>query len=294
MSDSESPVILPKHVAFKGANGKYLSAQWIEGYRYLKFVSDDIGDETVGNEIFPVGDGTIRIRSNIFGKFWRRSPNWIWADSDDTSCNDYDTLFRPIKVNDRVIALCNLGNDHFCVSLTTEGKVDCLNAAKSTITNMARLEVDEVVLSREITNIRYRTGEAKIYNEGFVMLNNFTATNKGREPNTIEKDIEFTQKRSTTWKSSVSLKAGISTTFKASVPLVADGEIQFSVVGTMTHEWGDTVEFEYKDVYKHTAPVPPRTTVKLSLLATLGCCDVPFSYKVVMSVVYVTIYFQYR
>ncbi|KAG2562086.1 hypothetical protein PVAP13_8KG118100 [Panicum virgatum] len=92
---------LPKHVCFKGDNGLYLSARVIQGYNYLQFSSSDMGDPTVRHTIHTNrDDGTIRMKSDHFGKFWRRSPNWIWADSDDTTDDNLDTVFRAVKFGD--------------------------------------------------------------------------------------------------------------------------------------------------------------------------------------------------
>ena len=75
-------MLLPTHVCFKGDNGMYLSARKVEhGLNYLQFSANDIADPTVRN-IHTNSDGTIRIYSSHYGKFWRRSPNWIWGDSD--------------------------------------------------------------------------------------------------------------------------------------------------------------------------------------------------------------------
>ncbi|XP_028085811.1 uncharacterized protein LOC114286803 [Camellia sinensis] len=106
----ESLLILPKHVAFKGDNGKYLSARMIERHPYLQFASSDIGDERVGNEVFTTSSGSIRIKSDFFGKFWRRSPNWIWADSDDTTTasNNSDTLFWPVMLKLMYVLLIDM------------------------------------------------------------------------------------------------------------------------------------------------------------------------------------------
>ncbi|KAI9070549.1 hypothetical protein K1719_047487 [Acacia pycnantha] len=91
--------------------------------QYLQFASNDVGDDTtVGNEIFTTHDGSIRVKSDYFGKFWRRSPNWIQDDSNDTTNNNSDTLFWPVKVDNNVVALRNLGNNNFCKRLTTVPK----------------------------------------------------------------------------------------------------------------------------------------------------------------------------
>ncbi|KAJ9697185.1 hypothetical protein PVL29_009108 [Vitis rotundifolia] len=88
-------------------------ARTIEGHPYLEFASSDNGDPTVGNEVFTTHDGSVRIKSDYFGRFWRRSPNWIWADSDDSTTNNSDTLFWPVTADKNVVALRNFGNEQF-------------------------------------------------------------------------------------------------------------------------------------------------------------------------------------
>ncbi|PPD68942.1 hypothetical protein GOBAR_DD34181 [Gossypium barbadense] len=94
--DWNSLLILPRFVAFKGYNNKYLCLRRVEwDLPYMQFSSDDIGDSTVALEIFPTDDGYVRIKPVCTDKFWRRSPNWIWADSNDSSSKNTDTVFRP-------------------------------------------------------------------------------------------------------------------------------------------------------------------------------------------------------
>ncbi|KAI9107258.1 hypothetical protein K1719_021646 [Acacia pycnantha] len=261
--DWESLLILPKHVAFKGDNGQYLSARWIEGYQYLQFASNDVGDPTVGNEIFTTYDGSIRVKSNYFSKFWRRSPNWIWADSYDTTNNNSDTLFWPIKVDNNVVALRNLGNNNFCMRLTTEGKTSCLNSGVSTISKEARIEVEDLVISRQIYNVNFRLLDARIYSQRVLTMATGVAINRTQEPNNAEVKLSYTETKSSTWNASLSLKQGVKTTFKAGLPFIGDGEIEVSV--------------EFSGAYERFT-VPPMTMVTVSLLATVGSCDVPFSY----------------
>ncbi|KAA8544868.1 hypothetical protein F0562_019737 [Nyssa sinensis] len=224
-----------------------------------EFASNDIGDPTVGNEVFTTRDGSLRIKSNHFGKFWRCSPNWIWADSDDTSSNNSDTLFWLIKVDNRVVALRNLGNNNFCKRLSTEGKTDCLNATISTISREARLEVEELVLSRTIYNVNYHLMDASIYSQSVLTMANGTATNRTQEPSTYE--------------------LGIKTSIQTGVPLIAEGKIEIEAEFTGEYQWGQTNESSTGVETVYTVTVPPMTMVKVSLLATKGSCDVPFSYS---------------
>ncbi|KAK8548371.1 hypothetical protein V6N13_054820 [Hibiscus sabdariffa] len=142
--DWSSLLILPRYVAFKEDNGKYLCLRNQDPNRpYMQFATDDIGDSTVPLEIVVTTDGNIRIKPTCTDKFWRRNANWIWADSDDTRSNDNDTLFHPVKVDNKTIGLINLGNNYFCKRLTTEGKTDCLNAAVPSFTKEAQIIMEE-------------------------------------------------------------------------------------------------------------------------------------------------------
>ncbi|XP_058213537.1 uncharacterized protein LOC131325347 [Rhododendron vialii] len=276
--DWESLLILPKHIALKGDNGQYLSARWIEGHQYLKFASGDNGDPTVGNEVFITKDGNVRIKNNHFGKFWRRSPNWIWADSNDTTTNNSDTLFSPVKVGNNVVALRNLGNNNFCKRLTTEGKTSCLNAAVTTISREARLVVEELVISRNIDNFKFRLLDARIYNQNIITMVTKTATNNTQVSNTATLKLLRKETRSTTWNGSVSLKLGVKTIIRTGIPLIAKGRVEVSAEFTGKYEWGETVSTENAVETEYTITVLPMSKVTVSLLATQGSCDVPFSY----------------
>lgn len=276
--DWESLLIMPKHVAFKGDNGQYLSARWIEGHQYLQYASNDIGDPTVGNEIFTTNDGSIRIKSDYFDKFWRRSPNWIWADSTDKTNNNSDTLFWPVKVDDNVVALRNLGNNNFCKRLTTEGKTSCLNAGVSTISKEARMQVEELIISRQIYNVNFRLLDARIYSQNVLTMATGAAINRTQEAHNAEVKLSYTETKSSTWNASVSLKLGVKTTLQTGIPFIAKGQIEISAEFSGAYQWGETktTTTVVETVYKVT--VPPMTVVTVSLLATTGSCDVPFSY----------------
>ncbi|KAI8553380.1 hypothetical protein RHMOL_Rhmol05G0011200 [Rhododendron molle] len=276
--DWESLLILPKHIALKGDNGQYLSARWIEGHQYLQFASGDNGDPTVGNEVFITKDGNVRIKNNHFGKFWRRSPNWIWADSNDTTTNNSDTLFSPVKVGDNVVALRNLGNNNFCKRLTTEGKTSCLNAAVTTISREARLVVEELVISRNIDNFKFRLLDARIYNQNIITMVTKTATNNTQVSNTATLKLLRKETRSTTWNGSVSFKLGVKTTIRTGIPFIVKGRVEVSAEFAGKYEWGETVSTENAVETEYTITVPPMSKVTVSLLATQGSCDVPFSY----------------
>ncbi|KAK8956889.1 hypothetical protein KSP39_PZI001362 [Platanthera zijinensis] len=278
VSDWELLYIMPKYVAFKGDNENFLSARTINGTPYLQFASDDNGDPTVGHEVFSLRDGAIRLKSSHFGRFWRGNPNWIYADSEDTTDNNLGTVFWPIKVSSNIVALRNLGNNNFCKRLTDEGKTNCLSAAVPTIFKYARLEIRETVLSRDISNVQFRLMDARIYGENLLTMASGDASNRSTEPNIVTLRLLYSEIESRSFSSSLTLKLGVETKITTGIPFIVKGQITISMGFEGTVEWGSTSETKKEVETTYAVTVPPMTAIKVRLLATEGKCDVPFSY----------------
>ncbi|XP_022723820.1 uncharacterized protein LOC111280671 [Durio zibethinus] len=279
--DWESLLILPKYVAFKGNNGQYLCLRWIEYHPYLTFATDDIGDSTVPCEIFVTHNGNIRIKPTCSEKFWRLSPNWIWADSDDgaTTVNiPVDTLFRPVKVDNRTIALINLANNNFCKSITMEGKTNCLKAAVPSVTRDAQLTVEEPVMTRQIHNVKYKLDYSRVYDERIIVAAKNSASNYSQQSSTLDVKLSYTDTKTSTWKTNFSLKLGAKATIDVNLPLIFEGKIELSGEVQSGIEWGETKTITTVVEVVHKVVVPPMTKVTVDLIATNGKCDVPFSF----------------
>ncbi|TYG77847.1 hypothetical protein ES288_D02G008800v1 [Gossypium darwinii] len=277
--DWESLVFLPRHVAFKGNNGQYLCLRQIEGHPYLQFSSGDIGDAGVTMEVFMNNDGSIRIKPACSNKFWRRSLNWIWADSDDTTSNIKDTLFRPFKVNDQTIALRNLGNNNFCKSLSKEGKTNCLNANVSSITKDVQLRVEVPVLERKIYNIKYDLDNCRIYDESKLVIAINSASNYTQKSESLDLKLSYTDTHIRTWKANVSLKVGAKATMNfEQYPKIIKGRIELSGEIRTGFEWEDTKTVTSVIDVLYKVVLPPMTKVTVNLTAINGTCDVPFTY----------------
>jgi len=269
---------LPSHLAFKGDNGYFLGAKIVEGYNYLEFSAEDIGDPRVLHTIYTNDDGVVRIKSNYFDLFWRRSPNWIWADSYDLTHNNSDTLFR-VTTGDDFIALRNLGNNNFCKRLTTEGKTSCLNAAVESITTEARLQCYEPVVTRDIYDVDFRLSEARMYTKDVDGLYSQTVKNQTSTTNKTTITFTYSSTVATTWSSTVSMKMGIKTNLMSGVPFVFEGKIEVSAEFSGSYTWGKT-ETEQKQISKQvTVDVPPMKKVTIKAIGSNGVCDIPFSYK---------------
>ncbi|XP_022719726.1 uncharacterized protein LOC111277573 [Durio zibethinus] len=275
--DWQSLVILPRYVAFKGDNGKYLCLRQIQGYPYLQFSTTDIGDSSVPCEVFNTNDGDVRIKTISSNKFWRRSPNWIWADSNDISSNK-DALFLPVIVNDTTIGLLNLGNNNFCKRLTTEGKTNCLNAAVPSVTKEAQLTVEEPVLTRDIYNVKYDLDNSRVYDERVLLVAKNSADNYTQQSSTLDVKLSYTDTKTSTWKTMFSLQLGMKTSFDIGLPLIFEGKVELSGEVQSATEWGETTTSTSIVEVVHKVTVPPMTKVTVHLIATNGKCDVPFTF----------------
>ncbi|XP_050227880.1 uncharacterized protein LOC126677353 [Mercurialis annua] len=276
--DWDSLVILPKNVAFKGSNDMYLRARVINRNNFHQFSSEDPNDETAGYEITLHPNGFIRVKSNYYDRFWRRSPNWIWGDSTDNVGRDVDTLFWPVKVDGNIIALRNSGNNRFCSLLTADGNANCLNAAVNTITREARLAVEELVLDRSIFNVRFRMEDARIYDEQASIAGVASPINSSEIEATLTVRIGYEDTSSYSFSNSLSISAGVETTIRTGFPRIAEGEITVSSEITKSFEWDRTTTETKHAEASFEVVVPPKSRVIVQFVSTRGTCSVPFSY----------------
>ncbi|KAK8548268.1 hypothetical protein V6N12_061185 [Hibiscus sabdariffa] len=274
--DWESPVILPKYVAFKGADDQYLRLGDIDGLPCLQFASDDIGDSGVAMEIFMNKDGNIRIKSASSNKFWRHSSDSVLVDSDYTSSvNNMDTLFRPVKVNDNTIALLNLGNNKFC---KRNSKTSSVSAEVSSITKDVQLRVEEPVLGRKIYGMKYDLDNARIYDETVLVVARNSASNYTNQAETFDVKLSYTDTMTGSWMWQASLKLGAKVTMDFGIPLIFEGKVEFSGEVEGGSVWGETTKKSTVVEVVHQVKVPPMTKVTIDLVAKRGKCDVPFTF----------------
>ncbi|KAH6795836.1 hypothetical protein C2S51_036822 [Perilla frutescens var. frutescens] len=275
--DWDTLVNMPQHVAFKGDNGKFLRAYWFHDLPYLQFSSSDPNDEVSGHEVQLMPDGHVMIKCVHYSKFWRYGYDWIWADGSSSS-NINTILYWPVKIDDTTIALRSAANNHFCKRLTADNKTNCLNASASTITNEARLQVQELVVERKIYNVRYRMEDARIFGEKPFVAGSTTAINRADEEDSIAVSVEYKDSSSYSFTRSLSIMAGVKTTIEADILGIVDGEIEFSFEITGAFEWNNTTTTEKTVTATGTVPVPARSKAIVNYVGTMGTCNVPYSY----------------
>jgi hypothetical protein len=272
--DLEGQMLLPKHVCFKGDNGKYLMALG----NSLLFSSDDIGDPLVRNIIETNSDGTIRIQFCEYRTFWMRgiSGNAIEIYAGSVDRVNADSMFRALLLErGGKCALQNLGNNNFCNRDLTNSLI-C--AAVQTITREAQLELHETVLSRRIYSVEYHLDDVNI--SGLKPRDYFIKTidNTTDRPQKSKIAIGYDVTTETRWDSSVSLKLGVTTTIKAGVPLLTEASVEISYEFSGSYSWGETKSETKKYSSEEEVEVAAHTELTLRVVATEGTCDIPFTY----------------
>lgn len=109
-------------------------------------------------------------------------------------------------------------------------------------------------------------------------MTNGDATDDSNEANTIDIKLSYTIFQSNTWSSTVSAKLGVKTSIEASIPLIAKGQIEISGEFCGSYTWGETKSISSVIETTYKVNVPTMTRVRVSLQATQGHCEVPYSY----------------
>ncbi|PRQ53180.1 putative aerolysin, Agglutinin domain, aerolysin-like toxin, beta complex domain-containing protein [Rosa chinensis] len=279
--DLESLVILPKHVAFKAGNNLYLRHA---DSNQLRFMSTDKGVPESWFEVSTDGDGRVKIKvfNSLSNNYLRFSDatygNCVFADGNSNGCPP-PTLFWPVKVDNSTVALKCLSNDKFCTRHT--GYIQDglnVNETSTTISNLSRFRLEELVLSRRIYNTDFDLKNAIIYGETPVTMATANATNNTSVANTVEFKFAYTESKSCMWSASHSWMVGVSATVDFKVPFIGGTEVTVSAEYSGSYEWGETITSENTLETTYTVTVPAHTSISVSLMATKGKCDVPYSY----------------
>ncbi|XP_050231430.1 uncharacterized protein LOC126680353 [Mercurialis annua] len=283
-TDWESLVILPKHVAVKGDNGKYLfyrnkHSRGPLSDDHMEFGATQIGDNRVGEQVFTNPDGSIRLKHDSNGKFWRATPHWIFPDSTDESDSDPATSFWPVRIKGNAIALRSKGNDRYLRRTSYGGTVDCIAAASwaTTIDRESYLVLEELVNKRQIYDVEYRLEDARVYNESIMTLARSCVSNMTKQTETLEVAMTYKEVRKHKWSTSTSSSFSFSTKVSMGVPEIFEAGVEMKETMESEYEWGSSVNATTSLAKKVPVSVKPMTKTTVTLIATLGFCDVPFS-----------------
>ncbi|KAI3688283.1 hypothetical protein L1987_81994 [Smallanthus sonchifolius] len=144
-----------------------------------------------------------------------------------------------------------------------------------------RLIVEERVLKRTISDVRYRLSDSRIYQDEILEADHaYTGNESPDKDSTTTLTLKMSKSRTTSWNNSVSVKVGVKLEFETSiVPLIEKGKVEVSTEIGYAHEWGGSTTTTTEREVSYAVVVPPLTKMKVSLMCTKGACVVPFSYK---------------
>ncbi|XP_047959066.1 uncharacterized protein LOC125204448 [Salvia hispanica] len=271
---------LPSKVAFKGNNGKYLFST--DTATAPLFKAEDPNDERAIFIVEMKPDGHVRIIAPAwFGGIYGFSLSGL------TGGPEYVVMYAQgetnkllaSKIDENSIALRSTTNNNFCrVQYIAKLNEYFLCADTPTITDAAKLKVEERVLERKIYNVMYQMEYARIFNEVPYVAGSSVLINDKPLAASMQAEVEYTDERSYSFSRSQSLTAGFSTTIEASVPFIASVSITAGFEINRAFQWDETTTTSTTVKGTAMVPVPAMSSVTVDYVGTRGTCNIPFSY----------------
>lgn len=104
-----------------------------------------------------------------------------------------------------------------------------------------------------------------------------TVENKGDTVQTITRTISYSFKESYTFSSTRGLEVGVSATFKAGLPLVAESEVTVSASTSISTTWGSDISTTKSDSIRAQITVEPRSQKTAVVTGNRYKMDIPYT-----------------
>ncbi|XP_074272260.1 uncharacterized protein LOC141596117 [Silene latifolia] len=286
--DLDTMPLLPKYIALKADNGKFLdygnSNFTSDDYCNSKFTSDDYGKDGVVNEISTTTDGYTQIKQKGtpgIDVVWCCRPMFDSIFMTRLPVPDEEqTYFEVVRVKDGVVAIRSIYNGNFCRRCGPEiSEPDILDVSATSIIKEAQFQVVETVFSRSVQVLDFDLDNSRIYNLTPISSATYTYQNPTAEVQEATMEFQISTTKTSTWNNNISVGGGVETSFTTGIPLIAEGKITVSAEASYSHEFGGSIEETQQVVDTYTVKVPPFTIVTGRGMATKGTCDVPFTYS---------------
>ena len=221
------------------------------------------------HEVIRLLDGNLALMNVNLQRYWRRSPNWIWADVDKLSdaVNDKECHFDVLKLSSTLLAFRSVANGKFLKRYEDYWK-DMLCAIGDTINDpTTHLLVKEAVLSRNFFNIRYLLNLAEVSDVTPVLVGSGSMLNNTNLTTSLEVTVTLTQEvsNSRTWSTSTTFTTSLTVGFSVGIPEVSStsGSVTVGTEKSYSSEMGTTTTtaLSFQTTYL-VNDVPPRTQVK--------------------------------
>ena len=240
---------------------------------WLKF-NKESPQLSASHEIHPLLDGNVAVRNISNQKFWRRSPDWIWADVDSLSDaeDDIECHFDILKLSSTIVSFRSVANNRLLKRYSKYWD-DMLCANGSSINDTTtRLIVKEAALSRKLFNIKYLLNLAEVTEITPVLVGSGSMFNNSDLTTDLQIQVTLTQSVSNSQKWSVSstFSTSFTVSFTAGIPEVAsaNASITVSSARTIATEMDATISnsLTFQSTYT-VKDVPPRPEVQNAFLS---------------------------
>jgi hypothetical protein len=202
---NDNALTLPRYLTFKGDNDKFMANYSESGHYWQKF-HKSIANLSCIYKVAPLLDGSVSLRSIEVNRFFRLSPNWIWADSTSPTSN-VECHFEPVKLSNTMLALKSMANNQFVKRYSDYWK-DCLCAVGTSVNDVyTHLTMMEAVKKRTLSNIRYLLNFVEISDIELIMVSQGALQNNTLNPADLQVTVTLTQSitESQSWSNSVTV-----------------------------------------------------------------------------------------
>jgi hypothetical protein len=266
----------PRKVAFKAANGKYISVERFFFpttpplcYEYIQ-ATKNVMDKDCEFEVITFPENYIALKCSN-GYYLNEGVNKKDERCFLTEINEH-CKFRYISVGDNKVALKCFSN-LFLTNVDTQGSI---LFTKDQIEQSSIFIIDENIIKKEMVNVRYDLDNALVTTIKPLTTIIATVINPLDEP--ITKVLTFTYMRSLegTWSNEV----GVSVEITCGIPNVADSKFTVTVSSSYSHQWGGS-ETESTEVSDATeVVVSPKTILSVQIFVWRAQINVNFIYDV--------------
>ncbi|KAK9671653.1 hypothetical protein RND81_12G045400 [Saponaria officinalis] len=193
-------------------------------------------------------------------------------------------IFDVIRIDKNVVALRSRLNNKFCMRGVYDfagSPITLLNRLIAQADGLVRdtyLEVVEPVFRRTVTTYDFDLDNARIYNVSLLYSDEHIWDNLTNENQSGSTNGTITTTKSRTFTNNVTVSGTVSTTFVTGVPFIAQGKIMVSLSTSYSREWSETEEETEQVGDTFTVVLLPMKRTIARGVATMGKCDVPFSY----------------
>ncbi|EFJ32069.1 hypothetical protein SELMODRAFT_408502 [Selaginella moellendorffii] len=285
-SAEDTALTLPRYVMFKGGNNKFMCVHAERGQEiWLQFNLENNPDLYAAFEVVPTVDGNVAMCSIKRDRFWRLSPNWIWADIERSKALTTPAcLFEPIKLSDKLVAFRSTVNQKLCKRYTDYWVSSLCAIADSINDKETHLEVSKAVSHTSIFDVKYLLELAEVREIEALVVGRSYLKNDGEKTADLQAQVTLSQTLTTsqTWSTSDTFSMNTSVSLTAGKPEVASATFTLTIgtETTKTYEFGkatqNAIQFQSTVTVKD---VKPNEKANLTFECTKAKCRIPFTYK---------------